>query len=55
MYEVTLINRVRNEEMQRRTVVVRELTDRAEQGILRWFGHVERMDEGHLGEEDDKF
>ncbi len=46
------MNGVRNEEMQRRTVVVRELADRAQQGVLRWFGHVERMEEGYFGEED---
>ncbi len=45
------MNRVRNEEKRRRTVVVRELADRAEQRVLRWFGHVERMDERHLGED----
>ncbi len=48
------MNPVRNEEIRRRTVIVRELADRAEQGVLRWFGHVERMGERHLDEEDRK-
>ncbi len=37
-------DRVRNDEVRRRTGVVRELADRAEQGVLRWFGHVERTE-----------
>ena len=28
-----------------RAGIVRELASRADQGVLRWFGHVERMDE----------
>ncbi len=48
------MNRMRNEEMRRGTVVVRDLADGAEQGVLRWFEHVERMDQVHLGEEDKK-
>ena len=44
MCGVTRMDRVRNEEVRRRTGVVRELADRAEQGVLRWFGHMERMD-----------
>ena len=36
---------MRNEEVQRRTVVVRDLADRAEQGVLKCYGHVERMEE----------
>ncbi len=41
------MDRVRNEEV-RRTGVVKELAERAEQGVLRWFGHVERMEEERL-------
>ncbi len=41
------MDRVRNNET-RRTEVVRELAERAEQGVLRWFGHMERMEEGRL-------
>ena len=39
------MNRVRNEEVRRRAGIERELTSRADQRVLRWFGHVERMDE----------
>jgi len=42
------MDRVRNEEVRRRTGVVRELADRAEQGEWRWFGHMERMDGDRL-------
>ena len=31
--------------MRRRTEIERELASRADQRVLRWFGHVERMDE----------
>ena len=36
---------VRNEEVRRRAGIEKELASRADQRILRWFGHVERMDE----------
>ena len=36
---------VRNEEERRRAGIERELASRADQKVLRWFGHVERMDE----------
>ena len=36
---------VRNEEVHRRAVIERELASRADLSVLRWFGHVERMDE----------
>ena len=36
--------RVRNEEVRRRAGIERELASRAYQRVLRWFGHVERMD-----------
>ena len=39
--------RVRNEEMLRRAGE-RELESRADQRVLRWFGHVERMDEHRM-------
>ncbi len=42
------MDRVRNEEVRRRTGVVKELAERAEQGVLRCFGHVERMEEERL-------
>ena len=31
--------------MHRRAIIERELARRADQRLLRWFGHVERMDE----------
>ena len=39
------MDRVRNEEMRRRAVIEQELASRADQRVLRWFVHVERMDE----------
>ena len=36
---------VRNEEVRRRAGIERELASIADQRVLRWFGHVERMDE----------
>ena len=36
---------VRNEEVCRRAGIEMELASRADQRILRWFGHVERMDD----------
>ena len=39
------IDRVRNEEVRRRGGIERELASRADQRALRWFLHVQRMDE----------
>ena len=39
------MDRVMNEEVRRRAGIERELASRADQRVLRWFGHVERMDE----------
>ena len=39
------MDRVMNEEVRRRAGIERELASRADQRALRWFGHVERMDE----------
>ena len=39
------IDRVGNEEMRKRAGIERELVSRIDQRVLRWFGHVERMDE----------
>ena len=36
---------VRNEEVRRRAGIERELASRADQRVLRWVGHVERIDE----------
>ena len=42
---VSRMDGVRNEEVRRRAGIERELASRADQRVLRWFGHVERMDE----------
>ena len=42
---VSRMDRVRNEEVSRRAGIERKLASRADQRVLRWFGHVERMDE----------
>ena len=39
------MDRVRNEEVLRRAIIERKLASRADQRVLIWFGHVERMDE----------
>ena len=39
------MERVRNEEVRRRAGIEMELASRADQRVLRWFGHVERMDD----------
>ena len=39
------MDRVRNEEVRRITGIERELASRADQRVLRWFGHVGRVDE----------
>ena len=35
---------LRNEEVRRRAGIEREFASRSDQRVLRWFGHVERMD-----------
>ena len=42
---VSRIDGVRNEEVRRRAGIERELASRADQRVLRWFGHVERMNQ----------
>ena len=42
---VSRTDRVRNEEVHRRARIEMELAIRADQRVLRWFGHVERMDD----------
>ena len=39
------MDRVRNEEVCRKVGIERELASRVAQRVLRWFEHVERMDE----------
>ena len=45
LVEVSQMERVRNEVVRRRAGIERELASRADQRVLRWFGHVERTDE----------
>ena len=45
---VSRMDRVRNEEVRRRAGLEMELASRADQRVLRSFGHVERMDEYHM-------
>ena len=45
LVEVSRMDRLRNEEVRKRAGIERELASRADQRVLRWFGHVERMDE----------
>ena len=42
---VSPLDRVRNKEECRRAGIERELASRADQRVLRWFEHVETMDE----------
>ena len=44
------MDRVRNEEVRRRAGIEMELASRADQRVLRWFGHVERMDDYRMAE-----
>ena len=39
------MDRVRNEEVRRRAGIEGEFASRADQRVLRWFGHVETMDD----------
>ena len=48
MCGVSRMDRLRNEEVRRRTGVMGELAGRAERSALRWFGHMERMGEERL-------
>ena len=41
----SLMNSVRNEKVRRRAGIESELASGADQRVLRWFGHVKRMDE----------
>ena len=42
---VSRMDRVRNDEVRRRAGIERKLASRADQRVLRWFGHVEKMDQ----------
>ena len=45
LFGVSRMDTVGHEEVRRRPGVERELASREDQRVLRWFGHVERMDE----------
>ena len=42
---VSRMDRIRNEEVHRKAEIERELASRADHRVLRWFGHVERMND----------
>ncbi len=42
------MDRVRDEEVRRRVGVVRKMSERVDQRVLSWYGHVERLGEEHL-------
>ena len=48
MTGVSRLDRVRNEVVRARTGVRRELATRVDKNVLRWLGHVERMDNERL-------
>ena len=48
MAGVSRVDRVRNEVVRQRTGVGNELATRVDMNVLRWFGHVERMENGRL-------
>ena len=48
MCGVTIMDRERNEHIRRRVGMVHELTARVDESVLRWFGHMERMDDERL-------
>ena len=48
MTGVSRLDRVRNEVVRARTGVRRDLAARVDVNVLRWFGHVERMDNERL-------
>ena len=45
---VSRIDRVRDEEVRSRAGIERELASREDQRVLRWFWHIERMDEHRM-------
>ena len=48
MAGVTLRDRINNDEVRLRTGMEKRLEERVDARVLRWFGHMERMDEGRL-------
>ena len=48
MCGVTRRDQIRNEVIRSRTRVMKPLSERSDQSMLRWFGHLERMGNGRL-------
>jgi hypothetical protein len=48
MAGVTLWDRIRNDVVRRRAGMVKRLEDRGDARVLRWFGHMVRMNDGRL-------
>ena len=48
MCEVSRLDRHRNEEVRERSEVRMDLANRVDRNVLRWFGHVERMEDERL-------
>ncbi len=48
MVGVTRKDRVRNEEVRMRVGIVRKMSERVDQRVVSWYGHVVRMGEKHL-------
>ena len=48
LVRVSRMDRVRNEEVRKRAGIETEFASRADRRVLKWFGHVERMDEYHM-------
>ena len=45
LFGVSRMDRVRNEGVRMRAGIKMKLASRADQRVLRWYGHVERMDD----------
>ena len=43
--DVTVTDMIKNEEIRRRVKVQVDLSGRVERCVLRWFGHIERMND----------
>ena len=48
---VKLMDRMRNSVMREHCGMIEDVVTKIEKGTLRWFGHVERMDEGSLAKQ----
>ncbi|TOF78419.1 hypothetical protein CGJ15_26585, partial [Vibrio parahaemolyticus] len=48
MCGVNIMQRIRSLEVRRRCGITKTVVQRAEEGLLRWFGHVERMERNRM-------